>query len=103
MLLRHGLAQVIKLWDIRTLQCIQTIVDEVKHRPEDRFSSMCFDKDNNRLITATSILHSYDCVKAEDRGMKSHRSPICKALYNRTYDQVIRSCILFKSSLHVAA
>jgi len=37
-LISLGTDKVVKIWDIRTYKCIQTIFDKVPYRPEDRLT-----------------------------------------------------------------
>ena len=44
----------IKVWDLRTHKCLQTVYDKTPYRPEDRITSMAFDATHSRLLTGTT-------------------------------------------------
>eukprot|EP00002_Diphylleia_rotans_P007246 TRINITY_DN1675_c0_g1_i2.p1 TRINITY_DN1675_c0_g1~~TRINITY_DN1675_c0_g1_i2.p1 ORF type:complete len:1027 (-),score=109.21 TRINITY_DN1675_c0_g1_i2:1051-4131(-) len=45
----------IKVWDIRTLQCLQLLQDRAIHTPRNKLSSISFDFINGNLLTAGSL------------------------------------------------
>ena len=82
--------KVIKVWDLRTHKCMQTIYDKTPYRPEDRITAMSFDRKNSRLLTGTTKLRGWPLVKAAKRSTKpKHEHPLCAALYNHNFHQVI--------------
>jgi len=56
-LISLGTDKVVKIWDIRTYACIQTIFDKVCYRPEDRLTSMVFDKHTNNILLGSRKLN----------------------------------------------
>lgn len=46
--------KTIKLWNVRTLHCIQTMTDKVPHRPENILSALYYDAHNRQLMTAST-------------------------------------------------
>ena len=82
--------KVIKVWDLRTHKCMQTIYDKTPYRPEDRITAMSFDAKNSRLLTGTTKLRAWPLVKAAKRSTKpKHEHPLCAALYNHNFHQVV--------------
>ena len=82
--------KVIKVWDLRTHKCVQTIHDKTAYRPEDRITAMSFDAKNSRLLTGTTKLRAWPLVKAAKRSTKpKHEHPLCAALYNHNFHQVV--------------
>ena len=80
----------IKVWDLRSHKCLQTIHDKTAYRPEDRITSMCFDPIHSRLLTGTTKLRAWPLVKAAKRSTKpKHEHPLCAALYNRNFHQIV--------------
>ena len=49
-LISLGTDKVVKIWDIRTYGCNQTIFDKVPYRPEDRLTSLLFDHITNNIL-----------------------------------------------------
>lgn len=49
-LISLGTDKVVKIWDIRTYACIQTIFDKICYRPEDRLTFLHFDKSTNNIV-----------------------------------------------------
>ena len=87
--------KVIKIWDMRMQKCLQTIQDKVKHRPEDCLTTMFFDRDRNRLLTASGMIDVWPMHKATAVTLttpKSHSKALCKALYNSNFHQVVSGC-----------
>ena len=52
-LISLGTDKVVKIWDIRTYACIQTIFDKICYRPEDRLTAMVFDRTTNNILACS--------------------------------------------------
>lgn len=52
-LISLGTDKVVKIWDIRTYACIQTIFDKICYRPEDRLTSIYFDRTTNNILACS--------------------------------------------------
>jgi WD40 repeat protein len=50
--------KVLKIWNARSLSCLQTIVDEVVHRPENIISSLLLDNVNGVIVFGSDVLDS---------------------------------------------
>jgi WD40 repeat protein len=48
--------KVIKIWNVRNLNCLQTMIDKTAHRPENIISSIFLDICNRRILTGSSNL-----------------------------------------------
>ena len=48
--------KTIKVWDVHTLTCIQTIVDDYRHEPENMLTASVFDQEATALVTCGSHL-----------------------------------------------
>eukprot|EP01083_Nonionella_stella_P153482 493178_1 len=81
--------KVIKIWDVRNFRCVQTIYDDSNYRPENRISTMMFDSCNNRLVTGTNRIQLWPIKSVTKKIIKSHDFPLCSALYNKNFDQVV--------------
>lgn len=51
--------KTVKIWDVSTYVCIQTIFDKVCYRPEDRITSFLFDKYTNNIILGTRKINTW--------------------------------------------
>jgi WD40 repeat protein len=56
-LISLGTDKVVKIWDTGSYACVQTIFDKVCYRPEDRLTSMIFDKYTNNIILGSRKLN----------------------------------------------
>jgi WD40 repeat protein len=50
--------KILKVWDTRSLSCIQSIEDHMAHRPEDTISCLTLDKANGRLFLGSDVIDS---------------------------------------------
>jgi len=82
--------KTLKVWDLRTHKCLQTIHDKTHYRPENKISAMKFDPVHMRLLTGTTKLRSWPLVKMAMRSANAgHEHPICAALYNKNFNQIV--------------
>lgn len=66
-LISLGTDKVVKIWDIRTYACIQTIFDKICYRPEDRLTFLHYDKStNNILLGSRKINLWFVSIKVRD-------------------------------------
>jgi WD40 repeat protein len=87
--------KVIKIWDTRTLSCVQTIFDKVHTRPENSITSLFYDWKNKCLLTGTITLDVWPLAKLGRSGSnnpKSHDAPIVKAVFNTSFKQIVSGC-----------
>lgn len=89
-LISLGTDKVVKIWDIRTYKCIQTIFDKVCYRPEDRLSCILFDKFSNNILLGSRKINSW-FFKTQEEIKTSHEFPVSNALYNDEFESVV-SC-----------
>jgi WD40 repeat protein len=89
LIISQSVDKVVKLWDVRTMRCLQTIVDDVQHRPENKITAIMFDRQNHRLVTAAKKMYAYSVVKQLSVGPRSHTDALCGALYNRNFSQIV--------------
>lgn len=84
--------KVIKLWNARNLQCLQTLVDKAYHRPENFITAMFFDSYNKKLVLGHDSLEVYvPHQRAKKAIARSHDAPVVAALYNESFHQVVSS------------
>ena len=87
-LISLGTDKVVKIWDIRTYACIQTIFDKVCYRPEDRLTSMIFDKWTNNILLGSRKLNMW-FFKTQEEIKTSHEFPVAFALNNGMFESVV--------------
>lgn len=80
--------KTIKLWDIRTFRCIQTFREKRTFRPQDRLTSLMYDRQNDRIITGTTELHVWTVNSEElswtepSQQTNRHQRPLITMLYD---------------------
>mmetsp|Transcript_21466 Transcript_21466/g.40888 ORF Transcript_21466/g.40888 Transcript_21466/m.40888 type:complete len:1024 (+) Transcript_21466:252-3323(+) len=77
--------KVVKIWDIRSHKCLQTIVDKGVYWPENRMSAMTLDPKQRAIVTAGTKLKQWHRVTRDNVGVR----PMCQAMYNSTFRQVV--------------
>jgi len=85
---------VIKVWDLRTLKCLQTLQEEEAQLPEDTLSCLAFDPRRQAIVCASSCpcafpVRGFMSSFPSEPVYKGHHAPIVGALYNRTFDQIL--------------
>jgi WD40 repeat protein len=82
--------KTIKLWNARTLNCIQTITEKVAHRPENTLSAIFYDPVSRNIITASSKLQTWPLFpNLKQSNFRNSDSPIVSALFNSNFNQVV--------------
>ena len=88
--------KVLKVWDIRDVCCIQTIPSRLLTPGPMVISSVYFNDKNHTLLLGTNLIFALEKkgleVKSEDKDRNSHAKPLCKALYNSLFNQVVSAC-----------
>lgn len=77
--------KMIKVWDLRSNRCIQTLEDDNVYRPEDRLTVMMHDSKRRQLLTGTTKLRSWKQV-LKTRDSEGHNSAVVGCLYNHEFD-----------------
>lgn len=80
--------KTIKIWDVRTFRCTQTILDGRHHRPEDRLSRIAFIRPHATLLAASSLLDAWPSLTQAVTDPISHDDELCDVLYNAGFRQV---------------
>ncbi|KAJ3391675.1 hypothetical protein HDU92_008924 [Lobulomyces angularis] len=84
--------KVVKVWDIRKQNCVQTLMDPFTHRPEDSLSSINFSNVNGgSLVCASYTLTPYQLQQKQVsvKVPKSHEFPLRAAIYNKEFKQIV--------------
>jgi WD repeat-containing protein 49 len=87
-----GSDKTLKVWDVRTHRCLQTLVDKQLHRPEDMLSALMFDHRNGCLVTASAHLSVWPMrrrYKDTENLLKSHENPLTCVLYNNLFRRIV--------------
>lgn len=85
--------KTIKIWNVRNLNCLQTLMDKVPHRPENIISAMFFDSINRQLITGSNKLETWPLYKNTRHAIaRSHDAGIVAAMFNENFHQVVSGC-----------
>ncbi|KAI8827856.1 WD40-repeat-containing domain protein [Chytriomyces cf. hyalinus JEL632] len=85
--------KVIKIWNIRNLNCIQTLMDKVPHRPENIISAIFFDSSTRQLLTGSNKLDVWPMFKNLRHTIaRSHDAPVIAAMFNENFHQVVSGC-----------
>jgi WD40 repeat protein len=80
---------VIKVWDLRTNKCIQTLTTSDWPRPHDALAqTIIYDAARKRLITSAKKPFVWE-HKLIMRDRTGHQSPCIKALYNSAFFVVV--------------
>ncbi|KAJ3105690.1 WD40 repeat domain 95 [Phlyctochytrium planicorne] len=85
--------KAIKIWNVRNLNCLQTLMDKIPHRPENTISSIYFDALNRQLITGSNRLETWPLYKNLKFAIaRSHEAGIVSAMFNENFHQVVSGC-----------
>ncbi|KAH6585718.1 hypothetical protein BASA50_001053 [Batrachochytrium salamandrivorans] len=85
--------KVVKVWNARSLNCLQTLVDKVPHRPENIISSIYYDAQYRQIITGSNGLEVWPLHNNSNQIItKSHDSPVVSAIFNHNFRQVVSGC-----------
>ncbi|XP_028518792.1 WD repeat-containing protein 49 [Exaiptasia diaphana] len=87
--------KVIKIWDMRDLCCVQTIPSRSLLRGPHPISSLYYSSKLHCILVGTnqfSVLEGKNEEPSEEREIASHTKPLCAALYNDLFDQVVSAC-----------
>ena len=87
----------IKIYDIRTWTCIQTLVDADVHRPKDNITAAALDTKRQVLITGGSHIKLWPVVNSEgirlsderSREQRAHTSLIVSVMYSHLFKLVV--------------
>ncbi|KAJ3325279.1 hypothetical protein HDU76_013215 [Blyttiomyces sp. JEL0837] len=89
---------VVKVWDIRKLQCLQTLVVVVHATIDDAIGKIHFTEElEGKMIAASNSLTVYNLkgshrTEAAKVSVKTHDYPLLSALFNPSFKQVVTGC-----------
>ena len=84
-----GTDKVIKIWDIRTYACIQTLSEEIHYRPEDKLTSLLYDPFTNNILAGSRKVNLWRLITQKDCIKTSHEFPVVFALNNSQFGLVV--------------
>lgn len=87
-LISLGTDKVVKIWDARTYNCIQTIIDRNFYRPEDILTSLQYDEMTHNIIVCSRKINFWS-FKTQEEIKTSHEFEVSFAKYNRNFDAVV--------------
>eukprot|EP01052_Picozoa_sp_SAG31_P019768 SAG31_NODE_1457_length_8260_cov_2.805416_1_plen_660_part_00 len=65
----------IRIWHIRTFECLQTVVDKNVHPPENAFTALLLDDTGGRLVAAGSYLSVWACDTPATKAAEAAKAP----------------------------
>ncbi|KAI9325972.1 WD40-repeat-containing domain protein [Zopfochytrium polystomum] len=85
--------KAIKIWNVRNLNCLQTLMDKIPHRPENIISAIFFDSVNRQLLTGSNKLETWPLYKNLKHAIaRSHDAGVVSAMFNENFHQVVSGC-----------
>ncbi|XP_038867441.1 WD repeat-containing protein on Y chromosome-like [Salvelinus namaycush] len=86
----------VRVWDLQDCACLQNIHSRNVTMSRFPISSVHYNRDTNTLVLATfliGVLHGVvDDVDTVHKLQTSHEQPLCTALYNTNFKQVVSGC-----------
>lgn len=84
----------IKVWDIRSQSCLQTIINSSQQFPDNMLSSLMFNGDGGSIVSASNSIHQYPLKNTQliQSLEKSHDFPVRKIAYNSVFKQIVSGC-----------
>jgi WD40 repeat protein len=80
---------IIKLWDLRTNKCVQTVAEDDWIKPDEaQPNAMAYDGTRKRLITGVKRPYLWE-HKLAMRDASGHRGVCVKAIYNANFFVVV--------------
>eukprot|EP00240_Pyramimonas_obovata_P003420 CAMPEP_0118944592 /NCGR_PEP_ID=MMETSP1169-20130426/40603_1 /TAXON_ID=36882 /ORGANISM="Pyramimonas obovata, Strain CCMP722" /LENGTH=922 /DNA_ID=CAMNT_0006890103 /DNA_START=126 /DNA_END=2891 /DNA_ORIENTATION=- len=77
--------KAIKIWDLRSNRCLQTLLDQTVYWPENRISAIALDTKRRVIVTGSTKPKQWHRSVKDAIGV----SPIIKASYNKAFRQVV--------------
>jgi len=92
-LISMSVDKVVKVWDLRNYQCMQTFTDKTEYKPEDRLTCMALDEEGPALVMCSNSLNILPVNVKVDTN-RTHLAPIIGALYNDVFHLVVSADML---------
>eukprot|EP00755_Sulcionema_specki_P020988 Sspe_Gene.12869::Locus_4412_Transcript_1_1_Confidence_1.000_Length_3569::g.12869::m.12869 len=93
-LISVGLDKSLRVWDIRTMRCVQSFSETRPHWPEDLLSAVAIDETRRSLVCCSSFPTIFPMLSAVSRfppepKYMGHHNPVVSIAYNSDFEQVI--------------
>uniref|UniRef100_A0A803THS0 WD repeat-containing protein on Y chromosome n=1 Tax=Anolis carolinensis TaxID=28377 RepID=A0A803THS0_ANOCA len=82
----------IRIWDLLDHLCLQSIHSRSVPLGNCPISAIYYHIPNNFLVCATYTIGVFFAAESGEIEIKSHEQPLCSALYNRIFKQVVSGC-----------
>ncbi|MDE1190863.1 MAG: hypothetical protein PW786_01785 [Arachidicoccus sp.] len=83
----------IKVFDIRTFKCIQSLADSQEYTPYDELTAVTFDQDQQQLVTAGNKIRAWPVAIAPGnkarRGGPAHSNLVVAICFSQVFQQII--------------
>ncbi|TPX58932.1 hypothetical protein SpCBS45565_g07880 [Spizellomyces sp. 'palustris'] len=82
--------RVIKIWNARNLNCLQTLTEKLPQRSDELISVMFFDSINRQLVLGSDKLATWPLYKTFRHTVsRSHDTGVVAAMFNENFHQVV--------------
>eukprot|EP01012_Entosiphon_sulcatum_P039997 TRINITY_DN53619_c0_g1_i1.p1 TRINITY_DN53619_c0_g1~~TRINITY_DN53619_c0_g1_i1.p1 ORF type:complete len:1158 (-),score=109.58 TRINITY_DN53619_c0_g1_i1:4-3477(-) len=84
--------KMVKLWDLRTFQAVNTLVNHSAYRPENTLTCLYYDQPRQRFCSASAFPVVWALKKQVTlfpAHYTGHTKPVIRALYNANFNQVV--------------
>ncbi|OQR84549.1 hypothetical protein ACHHYP_13261 [Achlya hypogyna] len=86
-LLSLGFDGLVRVWDIKNGKCCQ-VIEDAAHE-QHKVAAVAYDDKHKHLLTASSALNAWPLHPLAGLAEATHEHPICKVLYNPSFQQVV--------------
>ncbi|KAJ9459741.1 hypothetical protein DIPPA_11414 [Diplonema papillatum] len=90
--------KTIKIWDVRTFRCVQTLVDKRPRASDEQFKCLAWDNERSSLVTGGSALVAFRMRSVQERieaGLSAqkqvagHVRPVSMVVYNPRFNHLV--------------
>ncbi|KAJ3016984.1 WD40 repeat domain 95 [Thoreauomyces humboldtii] len=82
--------RVIKVWNARSLNCLQTLAEKVPQKVDELISVIFFDQVNGQLVLGSDKLQTWPLYKTYRHAVsRSHNAGVVAAMFNENFHQVV--------------
>ncbi|KAJ3185585.1 WD40 repeat domain 95 [Geranomyces variabilis] len=82
--------RVIKVWNARSLNCLQTLAEKVPQKVDELISVIFFDQVNGQLVLGSDKLQTWPLYKTFRHALsRSHNAGVVAAMFNENFHQVV--------------
>lgn len=85
----HVQDKVVKVWDIRTFRCLQTLADREVYKPDDTITGLLYDGARGHAVAGNTRLKAWRLEAVEASGVGAHGHPVSAVVYNRVFEDVV--------------